>query len=107
VEHLKDATLGQAQALTARIRLGCTGKEGTNTLAFYEHPQITPVKSLILLALELTLEGTPASSNFKPLYQMLDWHEHFFARHKHPSLFCSGVSDKVNMFFFVGINFFP
>jgi hypothetical protein len=38
VWHLKDASLGQALALPANIRLGRKGLPGTNTLAYYENP---------------------------------------------------------------------
>jgi hypothetical protein len=41
VEHLKGASLGQALALPANIRLGWKGLPGTNTLAYYKNPQIT------------------------------------------------------------------
>jgi len=36
-------------ALPTNIRLGWKGLAGTNTLAYYEHLQITAVKSLITL----------------------------------------------------------
>ncbi len=36
VENLKGASLGQALALTAKIRLSWKGLEGTNALAYYE-----------------------------------------------------------------------
>ncbi len=38
VEHLKGATLGQAPALPANIRLGWKGLPGTNTLAYDKNP---------------------------------------------------------------------
>jgi hypothetical protein len=38
MEHLKGASLGQALALPANIRLGWKGFPGTNTLAYYENP---------------------------------------------------------------------
>jgi hypothetical protein len=37
-------------ALHTKIRLGCKGLPGTNTLAYYEHLSITDVKSFITLA---------------------------------------------------------
>ncbi len=51
--HLKDASvglLGYALALPANIKLSWKGLPGTNTLAYYENPQITTVKSFIVQA---------------------------------------------------------
>jgi hypothetical protein len=50
VDHLKGASLGPAQASPANIRLGWRGLPGTNTLAYYENPEIMAVKSFILQA---------------------------------------------------------
>ncbi len=50
VEHLKCSSLRKALALPANIRLGWKGLPGTNTLAYYENPQITTVKSFIVQA---------------------------------------------------------
>jgi hypothetical protein len=47
--HLKGASLGQAPALLTNIRLGWKGLPGTNTLAYYEHSQLTDVKRFITL----------------------------------------------------------
>jgi hypothetical protein len=47
VDRMKVASLGRAPALLANIRLAGTGLPGTNTLAYYEHLQITAVKSFI------------------------------------------------------------
>ncbi len=53
VEHLKDATLGQAPALIANVRLGWKGLPGTNTLAYYnEYLWIT---AMIFLQVQGTL----------------------------------------------------
>ncbi len=38
-------------ASPTNVRLGCKGLPGTNTLAYFENPQITVVKSFVLLAL--------------------------------------------------------
>jgi hypothetical protein len=37
VEHLKGASLGQAPALPANIRLGWKGLSRTNTLSYFEY----------------------------------------------------------------------
>jgi hypothetical protein len=50
VELLKGASLGQAPALPANIRLGWKNLPGTNALAYYQNSQITAVKSLITLS---------------------------------------------------------
>ncbi len=50
MEHRKDASLGYAPALPTNISLGWKGLPGTNTLANYENPQITALKSFIGLA---------------------------------------------------------
>ncbi len=57
VEHLKGASLGYAPALPKNIGLGCKGLEGINTLAYYENPQITAVKSFIGLAPRLECQA--------------------------------------------------
>jgi hypothetical protein len=49
VEHLKGVLLEKSLALPANIRLGWRGLPGTNTLAYYENPEITVEKSLIVL----------------------------------------------------------
>ncbi len=38
---------GRLQPYSQTLRLGWTGLKGTNTLAYYEHPLITNVKSFI------------------------------------------------------------
>jgi hypothetical protein len=43
VEHLKGASIIYALALSANIRHGWKNLPGTNTLAYYENPQITLV----------------------------------------------------------------
>jgi hypothetical protein len=43
------ASLGQALALFANIRLVSKDLPGTNTIAYYKHSLITTVKSFILL----------------------------------------------------------
>ncbi len=48
--HLKDALVGYALALPSNIKLGWKGLPETNTLAYYENPQITAVKSFIVQA---------------------------------------------------------
>ncbi len=50
--HLKGALLIWSPALPANIRLGWKGLSGTNTLAYYENPYITAVKSFIVQAPE-------------------------------------------------------
>ncbi len=50
VEHLKGASLGQALASPANIRLGYKGLAGTNALAYNEKSSLTAVKSFITLA---------------------------------------------------------
>jgi hypothetical protein len=50
VEHLIGASLGKAPALPANIRLGWKGLPGTNTLAYYENPYITAVRSFTVQA---------------------------------------------------------
>jgi hypothetical protein len=60
VEHLKGALLGQAQALLANSRQGWKGLSQTNTLAYYENPQITAVKSIMTHA--------PGTYIIKPVY---------------------------------------
>jgi hypothetical protein len=50
VEQLKGVSLGKTLALPANIRLGWKGLPRTNTLAYYENLQITPVKSFIVQA---------------------------------------------------------
>jgi hypothetical protein len=50
LEHLKGASLGYAPALPTNIRLGWRSLPGTNTLAYYEDPQITDVKGFVGLA---------------------------------------------------------
>jgi hypothetical protein len=50
VEHLKGASLRQAPALTANIRLGWKGLAGTNTRAYYKNLYITTVKVFIVQA---------------------------------------------------------
>ncbi len=50
VEYLKGASLGLAPTLPANIRQGWKGFPETNTLAFYENPLITAVKSAIVQA---------------------------------------------------------
>ncbi len=49
MEHLKGVLLEKSLALPTNIRLGWRGLPGTNTLAYYENPEITVVKSLIVL----------------------------------------------------------
>ncbi len=53
MEHFKGASLWQAPALPAHIRLSWRGLPLTNTLAYYENPLITAVKSFIVQAPEL------------------------------------------------------
>ncbi len=50
MEYLKGASLGNAPALLANIRLGWKGLPGTNTLAYDKNPKITAVKSFIVQA---------------------------------------------------------
>jgi hypothetical protein len=51
VKHLSGAPLyGRPLASPINIRLGWTGLPGTNTLAYYENPKITSVKSFIVPA---------------------------------------------------------
>ncbi len=45
----KGALLGQTPALPTNIRLGWKDFPGTNTLAYYENPLITGLKSFITL----------------------------------------------------------
>ncbi len=47
---MKGASLGQAPALPANIRLGWKGLPETNTLAYLKNPQITAVKSFTVQA---------------------------------------------------------
>jgi hypothetical protein len=49
VEHLESASLRYAPAQPTNIRLGWKGLPGTNTLAYYENPNIRAVKSFIEL----------------------------------------------------------
>jgi len=46
VEYLKGASLRQAPALPANIRLGWESLPGTNTLAYYQHLKISEEKVL-------------------------------------------------------------
>jgi len=46
------STVGYSPALPTNIRLGCIGLPRTNTLAYYENPLITTVKSFIVQAPE-------------------------------------------------------
>jgi hypothetical protein len=50
VEHLKGASLGEAPALSANIRIGWKGLPEANTLAYYKNPQIMAVKGFIAQA---------------------------------------------------------
>ncbi len=50
MEHLKGASLGQAPALPANIRLDWKGLPGTNTLDYYKKLLIKAVKSFIVQA---------------------------------------------------------
>jgi hypothetical protein len=51
VKHLFDARLkDRLLALPTNIRLGCTSLSGTSSLAYYENPLNTDVKSFITLA---------------------------------------------------------
>ncbi len=61
--HQKGALLGQTPALPTNIRLGWKGLSGTNTLAYYEKPKITCIKSFIILAPDVIL-----NLNFCPNY---------------------------------------
>jgi hypothetical protein len=47
VENLICASLTLAPVLSANVRLGWNGFQGTNTIAFYENPSIKAVKSFI------------------------------------------------------------
>ncbi len=56
-EHVKGTSLkGRLLALPTNIRPGWNALPGTNTLAYYEHSQITDVKVLKLWALILPLQ---------------------------------------------------
>ncbi len=48
-KYFKGASLWQASTLVANVRLARKGLPWTNTLAYYEHSQITYVKSFITL----------------------------------------------------------
>jgi len=50
VQHLKGASLSQAPALLANIRLRWKGTPEKNTLAYYEHSQITVFNIFIALS---------------------------------------------------------
>jgi len=63
VEHLKSASLGQAPASPANIRLGWKSLSGTNSLAYYENSLITAVKSFVILDTERLL--TAKRGNYK------------------------------------------
>jgi hypothetical protein len=57
-EHLKGASLRLATGLNhEHYTLGWKGLPGPNTLDYYEHSQITDIKSLKTLATELTDEN--------------------------------------------------
>jgi hypothetical protein len=49
VEHLKDASLGQALALSTNISIGWKGLPGTNPIAYYKELQIMDIKRFITL----------------------------------------------------------
>ncbi len=49
VQHLKDASLGYAQALPANIRLNWKGLPGTSASAYYKNSQLMAVKSFEIL----------------------------------------------------------
>jgi len=50
LEHLKGASLVQAPALPASIRLGWKGLPGSNTLVYNENPLIMAVKNFVVQA---------------------------------------------------------
>jgi hypothetical protein len=58
IEHLKGALLMYSPALSKNIRLGWKGLPVKNTLAYYEHLQITTVKSFITLGTGPTVAST-------------------------------------------------
>jgi hypothetical protein len=47
VEHLKGASLGKTPAVSADIRQGLKGLQGTNALAYYEKAYLMDVKNLL------------------------------------------------------------
>jgi hypothetical protein len=53
VESLKGASLGQAQALEANIRLGWKALPGTNTIAYLAIREFSDEKSFVTLILSL------------------------------------------------------
>jgi hypothetical protein len=58
-------------ALSTNIRLGWRGLPGTNTLAYYDNPQITAVKSFTVDAPDFSPKDKPLSNKRKRKKKLL------------------------------------